>query len=443
MARRRLERESDEDIVPRRRGAAAIEDRVSDPPLTTSPLRRFGIGCAIAAALAFVGIGALGLAFVSWQRFAAPAIQEARQTPDDGSGGGDPSTGGGPTPIGGGNHGTSAGTASGTDPLAEMRRRYIPGRYVHVEGMIPSDQAYVRTGSLSPWQSGRSADTPWLVLGATYDRASMASATASPPRISHAQGELTSRPLDVIAGVPAEARVSASDAAGGTDVTEYLVSFEGYPGTFHLATTVQTELGVVQAAGSDGASVRFTIGAPMLPDRTMAPPGRPFRAFMLVSAVDSQGHVSAPVRRELSVLPVGTGDVEVAMTMSIPTDLDLYVTDPAGTTVYFGNTSGFSGGHLDLDANAACSGHMGANSEHIFWPAHGAPAGTYTVRVAHYESCIGGAPVDYRVTVRACGETVVLTGNFAGGSQSQACMSSQPDGSWCQDVVTFQLPSCS
>jgi hypothetical protein len=323
-----------------------------------------------------------------------------------------------------------------------MRRRYIPGRFVHVEGMIPSDRAYVRTGALSPWQSGRSADTPWLVLGATYDRAAPGASGAGGPHIAHAAGEPVQRPLDVIAGVPAEARVSATDASGGTDVTEYLITFEGYQGTFHLATTVQTELGVVQAAGSDGATVRFTIGAPMLPDGTYAQAGRPFRAFMNVAAVDSAGHVSAPVRRELSVLPVGTGDVEVAMTMSTPTDLDLYVVDPAGTVVYYGNPHNFSGGQLDLDANAACSGNMGVNSEHVFWPEHQAPAGTYSVRVAHFESCIDGAPVDYRVTVRACGETVVLTGRFAGAARRQACTTRVDDPTWCQDVVTFQLPSC-
>jgi uncharacterized protein YfaP (DUF2135 family) len=131
------------------------------------------------------------------------------------------------------------------------------------------------------------------------------------------------------------------------------------------------------------------------------------------------------------------------MTMSIPTDLDLYVTDPSGTTVYFGNTRVFSGGQLDLDANAACSGNMGVNSEHVFWPQGSAPAGTYTVRVAHYESCIDGASVDFRVTVRACGETVVLTGRFAGDARAATCLASEPDGSWCQDVVTFQAPSCS
>lgn len=424
-----------------------LEDRVSDPPLTSSTGSRVALGCGVALALTVVAVGVLGLMVSGWQRFARPAIEEARADrsgPSDPTGPTDPG-GGGTGPSGPGSNatgGTSGSTASGTDALTEMRRRYIPGRFVHLEGMIPSDRAYARTGALSPWQAGRSADTPWLVLGSTFDRGTMPGISASAPTIAHAPSEDLARPLDVIAGVPAEAHVRAADASGGTDVTEYLISFEGYPGFFRLPTMVQTELGVVTAAGSDGATVRFTIGAPMRPDRTFAQPGQPFDARMVMASVDSQGHISAPIRRALSILPVGTGDVEVAMTMNLATDLDLYVTDPAGTTVYFGNTGGFSGGHLDLDANAACSGHMGANSEHIFWPQGLAPAGNYTVRVAHYESCIGGQPVEYRVTVRACGETVVLTGRFDGQARSQTCMSSQGEPSWCQDVVTFQAPSC-
>lgn len=130
------------------------------------------------------------------------------------------------------------------------------------------------------------------------------------------------------------------------------------------------------------------------------------------------------------------------MTMSLATDLDLYVTDPAGTTVYYGNDGGFSGGQLDLDANAACSGNLGVQAEHIFWPTGRAPAGTYSVRVAHFRSCIGGAAVDYRVTVRACGETVVLTGRFTGAGNGTSCTGRAGDPGWCQEVVSFQLPSC-
>ena len=81
-------------------------------------------------------------------------------------------------------------------------------------------------------------------------------------------------------------------------------------------------------------------------------------------------------------------------------------------------------------------------AEHIFWPTGRAPAGTYSVRVAHFRSCIGGAAVDYRVTVRACGETVVLTGRFTGAGNGTSCTGRAGDPGWCQEVVSFQLPSC-
>jgi hypothetical protein len=333
--------------------------------------------------------------------------------------------------------------AAQLDPLTEMRRRYVPGPHVRVEGMIPSDRAYRAQGAVSPWQSARSADTPWLVLGATYQRdAAPGPSAVSAPTILHAPSEPVSRPIDLIPQVPVVARVAAADGTGGPDVMHYLVSFDGYPGHFSLPVRVQTELGPVAAGGSEGAAIRFTIGSAQRPDRSFLRRGESYLATMRIQAVDSGGRVSAPVVRQVNVLPLGQGDLEVAMSMSLATDLDLYVTDPAGATVYYGNTGGFSGGQLDLDANAACAGNMGVQAEHVFWPQGQAPAGNYSVRVAHYESCVGGQPVDYRVTVRACGETVVLTGRFTGMGNGQSCTGRAGDPTWCQEVVTFQLPSC-
>ncbi|NIS28841.1 MAG: hypothetical protein GWN07_01935, partial [Actinobacteria bacterium] len=89
--------------------------------------------------------------------------------------------------------------------------------------------------------------------------------------------------------------------------------------------------------------------------------------------------MSPYLRRQLRVMPVGTGDVEVTVTMTRSTDIDLYVIDPTGNTVYYGNSHSDNGGQLDLDANAACGANMGVDNEHIFWPRGTAPAGTYTV----------------------------------------------------------------
>ncbi len=64
------------------------------------------------------------------------------------------------------------------------------------------------------------------------------------------------------------------------------------------------------------------------------------------------------------------------------------------------------------------------------------------MRVAHYESCIAGRPLTYRLTVRNCGETVVIAGAFHGMGRSAQCLVGGQDPSFCQDVVTFRVPAC-
>jgi len=63
--------------------------------------------------------------------------------------------------------------------------------------------------------------------------------------------------------------------------------------------------------------------------------------------------------------------------------------------------------------------------------------------VAHFESCIHGAPVDYRVTVRACGETAVFSGRFEGEGDINNCFSDPGSNrGWCQQVVSFDVAPC-
>lgn len=413
-----------------------IEERLSDPPVD-EPGRKIAAGCVVAVITAVLLLGGLGLVVSGWSRFAQPAIADL--VDDDGPDPevasdpivGDPIADPGPRPSTG-------------DPLADMRRRYVPGPHVRVDGMIPSaDPIGPTSGGVQAWTRGRSADTPWIVLGARFEPGPPPSMSSNPaPRVAHAPGEPVDRPITILAGVPAESHVRAADSSGGFAVTSYAVAFDGYAGHFVLPATVQTELGIVSAGGSDGATVRFTIGAAIRPDRTLATSGEGFRATMRVAAIDDQGRVSPYVPRDLAILPVGTGDVEVALNMTESTDLDLYVTDPTGNTIYYGNTQGVTGGHLDLDANAACSGNMGVNTEHVFWHQGRAARGTYTVRVAHFESCIQGRPVDYRVTVRSCGETVVLSGRFTGFGESSSCLVGGQDPAFCQDVVSFLVPPC-
>jgi hypothetical protein len=292
-------------------------------------------------------------------------------------------------------------------------------------------------------RAGRTVDTPWIVGGAElHPTAAPDASSPSPARPSIAHGDAGGE-LVILAGVPARLPIRAQQGSGtDTEVRGLYIAFHDYPGHFFLPATVDTELGQIQVAGADAAELVFGL------DAALGPNGEPITAAplevtMYVAAVDLEGRVSPYLQRRLRVMPVGTGDVEVTVTMTRSTDLDLYVIDPSGNTVYYGNANSESGGRLDLDANAACSSNMGIDNEHIFWPSGAAPAGTYTVRVAHFESCIANEPFDYRVTVENCGETVVLTGHFEGAGNTETCDTmSRDDPSWCQEVVEFEVTPC-
>ena len=101
-----------------------------------------------------------------------------------------------------------------------------------------------------------------------------------------------------------------------------------------------------------------------------------------------------------SDLVVTTGDVRVTLIWDNDDDLDLYVTDPAGDTVWFGNPSVASGGTLDRDDNVgACGSDAEAGGvENIVWPTT-APAGTYTVELKQFDNCGATTMANYTIQV--------------------------------------------
>lgn len=326
----------------------------------------------------------------------------------------------------------------GPDPLAAMRPRYRPGPYVQTVGLLPSGMS--QTQQL-PGAGGRTIDNPWIVVGADL-RVGAAPTSANGPGLT-LTGNLA-LPVSVIPGAPSQIPIRAVPGPGGQgDVQGLLLEFVGYPGHFFLPAAVETELGRIQIAGVEEAQVEFGIDAPVLPGGIPAPSDKEMEASVRIASVDMQGRMSPWVTRQITVVPLGTGDVEVALSMTESTDLDLYVTDPNGVVVYYGNTTGGSGGHLDLDANAGCGSNVGVNNEHIFWPQGAAPAGTYEVRVAHFSNCNNRA-VDYRITVRNCGESAVFSGSFDASSGDSRTCTSNPgtQRGWCQQVVSFDVTPC-
>lgn len=129
--------------------------------------------------------------------------------------------------------------------------------------------------------------------------------------------------------------------------------------------------------------------------------------------LDGPGGVGAFAEQRMSVIRVGTGDVQVSVAWTGASDVDLHVIDPSGERVYFGHDISASGGRLDLDSNAACT-IDNKNNENIVWPVNGAPAGTYRVYVDYWSDC-GVERSDWVVTVQRKGHAPeVFQGSFVG-----------------------------
>lgn len=107
---------------------------------------------------------------------------------------------------------------------------------------------------------------------------------------------------------------------------------------------------------------------------------------------------------------LGTGDIQVTLRWATADDLDLGVTDPSNDTVTYFNTSVPSGGQLDVDANAGCSGTTQSPIENIFWPPSQAPQGNYSISVNLFSRCGTQGPVSFEITLLVQGQTQTLRG---------------------------------
>lgn len=104
--------------------------------------------------------------------------------------------------------------------------------------------------------------------------------------------------------------------------------------------------------------------------------------------------------------PVGGGDIQATLTWGHYADMDLWVTDPDGETVYWQHPASASGGQLDRDANAGCGEQNPSPVENVYWPPGGAPTGTYAVQVVTYSDC-DTLSQPWHLTVRVRGAVVL------------------------------------
>lgn len=132
-------------------------------------------------------------------------------------------------------------------------------------------------------------------------------------------------------------------------------------------------------------------------------------------SVGSATAVGEYATQNLRVHRVGNGDIQISVSWTGASDVDLHVIDPSGAEVSWSNTTVASGGTLDLDSNAGCA-IDNVNNENIVWAVGAAPRGEYRVVVDYWSDC-GVPQSDYVVTVQAAGLTPqVFSGSFVGVS---------------------------
>jgi hypothetical protein len=162
----------------------------------------------------------------------------------------------------------------------------------------------------------------------------------------------------------------------------------------------------------------FIILPPVLSDRPPVALAQEHQGCFMLNPGGSLVNLSeiCPFDRPVAAtdaLTLGTGDIQVTLSWNTVDDLDLYVTDPSGQTVFYGVPQIASGGQLDLDANSGCSEANASPIENIFWPTSQAPTGNYSIVVQLFSRCVESSnDIPFEVQLLVQGNTQTFTGSI-------------------------------
>ncbi len=85
-----------------------------------------------------------------------------------------------------------------------------------------------------------------------------------------------------------------------------------------------------------------------------------------------------------------TGSIQVTIAWDTGADIDLYVTDPAGESIFYNkdHRRSASGGHLDHDARGDCRPEQeNSRVENAYWENPQPPSGEYLVELHYFGPC--------------------------------------------------------
>jgi hypothetical protein len=170
-------------------------------------------------------------------------------------------------------------------------------------------------------------------------------------------------------------------------------------------------------------------------------PGEEF--VIIVAIVDDYGKVSDIFELPVSIVEVGTGQLQVSLSWDQANDVDLHLIEPDEEEIYYGADYSSNGGVLDLDSNPGCY-IDGVQNENITYSEENTlEAGTYIVRVDLYDGCDVTAQTNYIVTARLNGQLIAqqsLNNPFSGSFPVGSLGDNGGSGSGVQ-VMQFALSS--
>ncbi len=215
-------------------------------------------------------------------------------------------------------------------------------------------------------------------------------------------------PINTVSGFPAMVNGGSAKQTvnGAASFSRVIVKVPGAVNYYELLVPLSASREMVLVASPD------------LPDMSLP-------VSYAIGDAQTLGPYSSLITR---VIHVGNGDIQVSVSWSDSSDVDLHVLDPSGEEIYYGHQHASSGGQLDLDSNAACSpsGGVFKSNENVVWPTGQGPHGTYTVKLDYWSSCTASKPTDYVVTVAVVGsQPLVFTGSLTGQGDHGAAGSGQ------------------
>lgn len=135
-----------------------------------------------------------------------------------------------------------------------------------------------------------------------------------------------------------------------------------------------------------------------------------------ISALLDDGTVTALWTTTINYIAAGTGALQISLSFDNDKDVDLYVVQPDGEVIYYGNHGmlDYVNGNyvyiygLDLDSNPGCS-IDGINNENVFYPTEYIQEGTYEVWVNMYSNCDASIPTNWIITAIHEGNLITPT----------------------------------